>query len=930
MKKKLLISAGILMLAGFANEAYSVPASPKYYPYRQPDGTTIMLSQRGDENFHYFVDADGYPVMLQSDGSYRYIDVNGEVSPTLVTTKPQENKLRKKFENTKISPSEIINKYIDTNKPQIVYKNVLTPKSTLAEGDKKVLVILLEFADREFTNGDYEHFYNMLNQTDYSYNGGTGSCHDYFYENSMKKYNPSFDVYGPVKLSHGYAYYGEDKTGQTGQDQRAGEMIKEACQLLDNQIDFSQYDNDNDGYVDNVYAYFAGKGQHDGGEASSIWPHAHYLSYTDAGSYETDGVIVNRYATSNELQGNGDLVGIGVFCHEFSHVLGLPDLYDTYDSSAHTVGYWSVLSIGNYLNEGRTPPNMSAYERYALGWLTPNEFSKPEDISLQNINTNEAYIVNADNESNEYFLFENRQKLGWDSFLPGHGMLVWHIDYNQEAWEMNIVNTRKSHQYVDIEEADGQADATTYTGDSFPGTSGITSFTDETNPSMKSWAGNPQNKPITDINETSEGVITFKVMGGKRNLTETETETIETTPTSITLQWTPCSDCDFQLLSVYTKDGEIKKFVEDYNEKECEPTTSTLKLVNLKPSTTYYVSVTAATKYDKANVVENEITTLPPTFDMQQVVSKDATNITPTSFDANWEQLEGAESYLLTVKKRTVDNSIYEETADFTEKTLPSEWSSKASSYFSAQGYYGNAAPAISVAKNGDFIQSGNYKEIKSVSLWTRTMSYSSLSHLNIEGFNGRDWIVFGTINMAQTCEAGKTYVYSTENGTMEAGFSAIRLEYVSDAEKAGRMLIDDINIQYNKTDVDEVALGYDGLNVGNNLSKTVEGLEEKQLYVYTVQGVNGGLKSLDSKEIEVQLGDSKVTELNDCANQIILRNGLLEIWSQGNSDIKVFTTTGQTIISDKTDTAGYFAKNIVSGIYIVRINNKTYKIIGL
>lgn len=922
MRKSYLFIAAAL-LAGGINEASAVTASPNFYAYAQPDGSTVMLSQRGDENFHFFVDKDGYPVTLSADGYYRYINADGEVSEAKVATGTKGLKSRKA--QVSASPSAIIANYIAKVNPKITYRNDLHVQKSLTEGKPKELVILVEFADRAMTIGNHEHFNNMLNQTDYSFNGATGSCHDYFYENSMQKFDPSFDVYGPVTLSHDFSYYGEDKSGEKGADKRAGDMIKEACELLDGEIDFSQYDNDGDGYVDNVYVFFAGKGQHDGGEDNAIWPHAHYLQYTDAGVLEADGVTINRYATSNELQGNGQFVGIGVFCHEFTHVLGLPDLYDTYVSTNHTLGKWDLLSTGNYLNEGRTPPNMSAYERYALGWLTPSQFAKPDDITLDHINTNTAYIVPVKDDDDEYFLIENRQKIGWDSFLPWHGMMVWHIDYNSEAWTLNIVNTRPTHQYVDLIEADGIADDETYSGDPFPGTSNKTSFTSETSPAFVSWDGKAQ-LPITDIAETADGKITFKVLGGKRNLTPTVVEFSDVTPVSFAAAWTPCSDCDFQLVSVYAKNGEEKDYVAGFEDKRIDTETASIAVDGLAPSTTYYVTVTAATDYDTAEAMENEVTTLPPTFDMLPVIATEATDVTPTSMTAHWEPLDGANGYELSVKKRTIDNTVYSETNDFTGKTLLDGWSAKAASYFSAKGYYGEAAPAISVAANGDYIESRSYKEVKAVSLWTRTMSYSSLSQLLVKGLNGSTWATIASIPMAQSSEAGKVYTFSLDDGTLPSGCTAIRLEYASDAEKPGRMLIDDIKVDYNTPDVDETFANYDWLNVGNVTEKAVTGLEKNQIYVYTVKGYNDELTSLASNEIVVDLAAASVSGVS-IASKVAFANGTLSVQSAPGISVEVVATTGQIIASATTDSLGRYEKRLADGIYIVKIGTTAYKI---
>ena len=379
-------------------------------------------------------------------------------------------------------------------------------------GVQKGLVILVEYTNKKFTvENPREAFDRMMNEKDYSENGGTGSARDYFIASSNSQFQPEFDVYGPIQLAHAMSYYGANDA--YGNDKAPEEMVIEACQQLDDVIDFKEYDRDNDGQIDNVYVFYAGFGEATGGSSSTVWPHSSDIYDEKLKDIELDGVRLNHYACSNELDQKKQMVGIGTFCHEFSHVLGLPDLYSTdYYVPSFTPDSWILMDRGPYNNNGKTPPYYSIYERYALGWITPQEIGKPADIKLDNISKNVGYIIKTDNE-NEYFLLENRQQEGWDKYIPGHGMLIWHIDYNQEVWDLNAVNNIPSHQYVDIEEADAIQTDETRAGDTFPGTSNVTSFTDDTNPSMKTWKGNGLNKPITDIEE-KDGIIRFKISGG--------------------------------------------------------------------------------------------------------------------------------------------------------------------------------------------------------------------------------------------------------------------------------------------------------------------------------------------------------------------------------------------------------------------------------
>ena len=332
----------------------------------------------------------------------------------------------------------------------------------------------------------------------------------------MGQFNCEFAVYGPVTLPNDMAYYGANN--DQGSDSNPDGMVADACMLLDSSVDFRQYDRDGDGVIDNVYVFYAGVGENYAGTTKdAIWPHSWFV-YSGAGKeYKFDGVLLDRYACSNEWiptsNGIGRPDGIGTFVHEFSHVLGLPDLYSTnYNEDTFTPGEYSVLDQGPYNNESMTPPTYSVFERYALGWMPLKELNGQMNVVLRPISTNEGAIIRTANPK-EFYLFENRQKEGWDAYLPGHGMLVWHIDYNESIWNANTVNDYGNHQYVDLIEADAMRTEGTRAGDPFPGTAGVHNFTAQTNPALTSWTLGAINQPVTDIME-KDGLITFVVCGG--------------------------------------------------------------------------------------------------------------------------------------------------------------------------------------------------------------------------------------------------------------------------------------------------------------------------------------------------------------------------------------------------------------------------------
>lgn len=499
----------------FTDYCFAVPARRTPVAVPLPDGTTLTVQLWGDEFAHYYTSADHYLLLKAPDGYFYYAEDCSENGLRCSAFKAKDINLRTSAETTflaSVNKEQLLNlqaqnaRTMRQNAPRRTIQKATYPTT----GVQKGLVILVEFADESFyIENPYEAFYDMLNKEGYSDYNGTGSARDYFIASSNGQFLPDFDVYGPVKLDKPMSYYG----GNSGSYDRAPEeMIIEACQKLDDEIDFTEYDRNHDGQIDNVYVFYAGYGEATTGYEDTVWPHSWDI-YDGAGiEVMLDGVMLNHYACSNEIDLGEIMMGIGTFCHEFSHVLGLPDFYYPLNSNCFTLGPWAIMDYGNYNNDGRTPPYYTIYERYSLGWITPKELGDPEDITLRNISENVGYIIQTENED-EYFLFENRQQEGWDKYIPGHGMLIWHIDYDERLWELNKMNMEPAHQRVDIIEADNKLTNKTRDGDPFPGTSNNTSFTDDTKPGMISWGRVRQEKPITDIREEN-GIIYFKVNGG--------------------------------------------------------------------------------------------------------------------------------------------------------------------------------------------------------------------------------------------------------------------------------------------------------------------------------------------------------------------------------------------------------------------------------
>ena len=379
-----------------------------------------------------------------------------------------------------------------------------TPAINLAP---RGLLLLVNFSDVTFSpTNSQQAFDSLANSTNYTYNGATGSCKQYFTDQSNGKYSPNFDVVGPVTLPQSMAYYGANKAD--GNDQYVVDFVIDACKGADRLgVDFSQYDNNNDGMVDFVYIIYAGYGEADYGGENTIWPHnwdlisALYYGYTNQQEYfatsettyklpEIDGKLINIYACSNEMRkANNARSGIGTICHEFSHVLGLPDYYQTTTNPVvnqrETPGAWSLMGYGNYLNNGNTPPNYSVYDKYFLGWITPEILDKNQELTIPAdgetffmLTHNEKHVAEGAYRTDTVYYIENRQQEGWDEYLPGHGMLIWRVIFDEEDWYQNCPNDLVARYRL----ISAEKKSSPYTDDKpkpevpFPGKSKVTSF----------------------------------------------------------------------------------------------------------------------------------------------------------------------------------------------------------------------------------------------------------------------------------------------------------------------------------------------------------------------------------------------------------------------------------------------------------------------
>ena len=328
-------------------------------------------------------------------------------------------------------------------------------------GEKRGLIILVEFQDVSFRDSCSNQVWtDVASLPGYEGQGAPGSVSDYFHDQSYGQFQLTFDVVGPVKAKHDHAYYGANKDwgAPIGWfDQNVGEFVEEACRAVADSVTFSDYDWDSDGEVDQVFLLYAGHGENDYyyADSTTIWPHMGSL--TDDWDYDGGLVLqdtrINIYACSNEISRNGSLAGMGTICHEFSHCLGLRDLYDT-EHGTSVVGRYDLMDSGSYNgpgNNGWCPAGYSSYERYACGWLMPEPVDsvKTDLILLPLHETPDVRLYRTSPDANDYYLLEYRRKTSWDSFLPSEGLMAWHIDYDEWAWWTNTVNNDPKHLRVE-------------------------------------------------------------------------------------------------------------------------------------------------------------------------------------------------------------------------------------------------------------------------------------------------------------------------------------------------------------------------------------------------------------------------------------------------------------------------------------------------
>ena len=522
MKKLYLM---LSMLFAFGAAANAVPAKKLQKVITLTNGTQVSVELRGDEYLSWWEGTDGTAYRATADENvFEAFDLEAQKPAAAARRARAEQGRVARLARVKNSLKGADDKMRGLGGDHITYKGV-----------KKGLVVPVDFKNRKFADGhDLEYYKNVINGKDFSdeEEGYVGSVRDYFLAQSNGQFELDFDVVGPVTMSKNYGYYGND--GAYQKDEKVYEMIKEACDGIQDKVNLKDYDWDGDGEADQVFFLYAGLGQASGGSAGTVWPHESELRYWPCGVLSYSTGKINTYACANELQpetqGSSRYIsaGIGTICHEFSHCLGFADMYDTTGGGGYGMSVFDVMDQGSYNGNGFVPCNYTAFERIYAGWVEAIELIDPATVKdMKSVSDyGRPFIMYNYKNTNEYFLMENRQNTGWDKGLYGsNGLLIVHVNYVPSRWANNSVNSSAEKiQCCTVVNADGSRENTQYSlqGDLYPyEVKGVTmndEFTDESEPAAKLYTKNSDNSyalgiPITQI-KRSKGSVSFLVCGG--------------------------------------------------------------------------------------------------------------------------------------------------------------------------------------------------------------------------------------------------------------------------------------------------------------------------------------------------------------------------------------------------------------------------------
>lgn len=830
--------------------ANAIPAYPWPFEITQPDGSKLTITMQGDEHgFLAFTD-DGFPIVQNAaNGYYEYarLTTRGVECSGIIATDAKKRNAEIQEYLQQLDIPAITNFMAERrNQRRSIQKaaSQFLVNDFPTMGRQRSLVILVEFSDTKFTSIEdpYTYYNNMLNQEGFTHeNGANGSARDFYHDCSNGLFDPQFDVVGSIVLPRPLSYYGGDTSELL--DTMVYQMVIDACEMADDDIDFSQYDLNNDGVVDNIYFFYAGFGQADSGMNSAIWPHAAKLSEDwHQQMPEHDGVRINRYATSNEIRygtgSNFKPVGIGTFVHEFGHVLGLVDHYDTgYNGSFHP-NTWDTMAAASYNDNQNTPPTFSAFERGELGWLDYVDITPSTSGLLpvkELLSSNLAYrLVVPNTDGCEFFVMENRQQQGWDRTLPGHGMLVWHIDQDKEIWQSNQANADPNHQRIDIVEADKIQTNLSYGGDPFPGMSHVTAY------DFYSWVH--ENLFSFDFVEETDSTVNFILRGTDFKPQATTIEMTQVLGQTATFTWDAVDSGKSYLVTVeQVNDDGSTTIIGEFDRKEYNQP-EMVTITGLTPLTDYRVTILSQIGTYLSEPAVFDFTTTDIKFVETAPIATEATDITATGFTAHWQALEGASTYALTVYKNEYSD-VNSEAYGFDDKAegMPTNWTTSSTQY--SQTMFGETKPSLQLTKQDDYLAFAYPgSRIMSLSFWQR--SQMTTNQLVVETRNATDeeWSVAMSVKMSNK---GDVVALDIDSAAM------VRIRF---ERKGSYALIDDVEVSYITHNQNPVEHFVD-LEASENLQLVISGLPLAENYVYRVRGLQGNQSSAESNSILVAMG---------------------------------------------------------------------------
>lgn len=891
-----------IFLAALAFHAiYAVPASPEWFDYTQPDGSVVRVQLCGDEHGHWYQSQTGVTMLCDADGFLRQHDV-------VALQQEATAKRTRASRAAQVGGGQFV--------PQ--------------KGHVHIPVVLVDYTDVTFTMQNPAENFSRLFNTDGGTNpNATGSVHDYYMASSDSALSLEYDVYGPYKVSHERAYYGRNSNNGSI-DANIRSLIIEAAQLAyADGMDPSRYDNNGDGMIDNISVITAGYNEAEGGPAEAIWPHysAVYNSPMIGSKYLGGYLVISEYRSYiGKVQ-----AGIGTYCHEFGHALGLPDLYNTENSNAYTVGTWDIMCSGSYNNNGSTPPSFSAFERFIMGWLQPEQLTRPGNYIMQPLETdNRAYLITQgafngkamSPSPNEYFLIENRQKVGWDAntgALVGAGLMISHITFDATKYEYNTFNNSRPLGYAIVSAANAvQTRATP--SDLFPGTSNITSWIPQFNDGSEL-----NDQKIINIMEYDDASISFHY---GESTDEGFYFSPGTCPTLVTTFDGERKDYDTarvvvngkmiasRTLDIYFSasgfmfspdNGRTWVLNTDHftDQVAADGTYSRELLICYRPTRQNCKKISAnllVISEDKLDVAQMMVSGVAPrpvyiTTPVPQGISE----LTPTSFTAHWSDVEDAEGYYLTMYSRVEKPS--EQVQDFESFTTAegialSEWESNFVRTFTQSKIDGKVS--VQFIETGDYIISERYPCAPTqLSFWLSN-NYSQYDDMTpggqllLEGsVDGSTWQTIDNITLKRTSK-NTIKEYPLDES---AAFVQFRFTYTHTAGRGG-VLLDGFTADLPATITyfckgtereasSNVAI-FSGLQPGQNYYWQVRAFETKGCEEhFTAQSAPQHVLTSGDKKTQQQL-------------EILTENGALVVkFSQPveeASDLCIYNTSGQLV----------------------------------